>query len=84
MLIISSYAKKGYVDHTHFEHGSILRFVENNFGLGQLSASDTRATSPDDAFDFNAPPRKFITIPSDYDTNFFLHQKPDLRPPDSN
>ena len=29
LLIISPYAKKGYVDHTHFEHGTILRFVED-------------------------------------------------------
>ena len=41
MLIISPYAKKGYVSHVHYEHGSILRFVEDQFGLKRLAASDT-------------------------------------------
>ncbi len=36
LLIISPYAKKGYVDHTHYEHGTILKFVENTFGLPPL------------------------------------------------
>jgi phospholipase C len=57
MLIVSAYAKDGKVSHTHYEHGSILKFAEETFGLAPLAASDTRATAPDDAFDFNAPPR---------------------------
>ena len=53
MLIVSPYAKKGHVSHVHYEHGSILRFVEDVFGLGRLAASDKRANSPaKDAFDF--------------------------------
>ncbi|MGA8097631.1 MAG: alkaline phosphatase family protein, partial [Candidatus Cybelea sp.] len=64
LLVISPYAKQGYVDHTHFEHGSILKFTENQFGLGRLAASDRRATSPDDAFDFSKAPRKFSPIKS--------------------
>jgi hypothetical protein len=67
----------------HYEHGSILRFVENTFGLGQLSASDTRATPPDDAFDFNSAPRPFVGIPADLGANYFKHQPPDRRVPDS-
>ncbi len=63
MIIISPYAKKGYVSHTQYEHGSILKFVEDQFGLGRLAASDTRANSPADAFDFNKPPRKFKVDP---------------------
>ena len=54
LLIVSPYAKQGYVSHVHYEHGSILKFVEDQFGLGRLSASDTRAKSPEkDCFDFN-------------------------------
>lgn len=46
MLIISPYAKKGLVSHVHYEHGSILRFIEDRFNLKSLAASDSRATSP--------------------------------------
>jgi len=83
MLIVSAYAKKGHVSHTHYEHGSILKFVEETFGLPALAASDTRATAPDDAFNFNKPPRKFETIPSEFGINYFMHQPPDHRPPDN-
>jgi phospholipase C len=43
-----------------YEHGSILRFIEDRFGLGRLAASDARANSPEaDCFDFTQPPRPF-------------------------
>jgi phospholipase C len=84
MLLISPYAKKGYVSHVHYEHGSILKFVEDQFGLGRLADSDRRANSPEqDCFDFNQPPRKFKKIPAPYDEQFFLHQPPDHRIPDA-
>ena len=83
MIIISPYAKKGVVSHTHYEHGSILKFVEDQFGLGRLAASDTRANSPADAFDFNKPPRKFKVIPAPFDKSYFLHQPSDPHPLDN-
>jgi phospholipase C len=83
MLVISPYAKKGYVSHVHYEHGSILRFIEDQFGLGRLSASDLRANSIEpDSFNFNKPPRKFRKIGAPFDANYFLHQPPDRRIPD--
>jgi phospholipase C len=60
LLIISPYAKQGYISHVQYEHGSLLRFIEDRFDLPRLAASDARANSPqDDAFDFTQPPRKF-------------------------
>jgi len=82
MLIVSAYAKKGYVSHTHYEHGSILKFVEKTFGLPALAPSDKRATAPDGAFDFSKPPRKFETVPSEHGIEYFMHQLPDHRDPD--
>jgi phospholipase C len=83
MLIISPYAKKGFVSHVHYEHGTILKFVEDQFGLPRLAASDKRANSPKDAFDFSKPPRAFVTIPSGHSKNYFIQQPLDFRPPDS-
>ena len=82
MIIVSPYAKKGHVSHVHYEHGSILRWIENLYGLGQLSASDTRATPPDDAFDFTKPARKFKVIPTALGKDYFMHQPLDTRVPD--
>ncbi len=83
MVIVSPYAKKGRVSHVHFEHGSILRFIEDQFGLGRLSASDKRANSPaKDAFDFKKPPRPFKVIPTVFGKDYFLRQPPDHHLPD--
>src|SRR4029077_11560653 len=72
LLIISLYAKQRYVSHVHYEHGSILRFIEDQFGLPRLTASDSRATSPAaDCFDFTQPPRKFVPIKASLDTQYF-------------
>ncbi|MGB8909423.1 MAG: alkaline phosphatase family protein, partial [Candidatus Cybelea sp.] len=85
LLVISPYAKKGFVSHVNYEHGSLLKFVEDRFGLPRLAASDTRAASPEqDCFDFSKAPRKFVPIKSKYDEDYFLHQPPDYRPPDTN
>jgi phospholipase C len=84
MLIISAYAKQGHVSHVHYEHGSILKFVEDQFGLARLAASDTRAKSPArDCFDFTKPPRTFVPFAAPYDANYFKHQPADNRIPDS-
>jgi phospholipase C len=83
MLVVSAYAKKGYVSHVHYEHGSILKFIEDTFGLARLSATDTRATSPAaDCFNFKQPPRKFVPIQAPHDAEYFKHQPLDPRLPD--
>jgi phospholipase C len=83
LLIISPYAKQGLVSHVHFEHGSILKFVEDQFGLGRLAASDARAKSPGPyCFDFKQAPRKFTPITAPYDRRYFESQPLDFRPPD--
>jgi phospholipase C len=37
LLVISPYAKEGFVDHTYYDHGSIIKFIEANWGLDPLS-----------------------------------------------
>jgi len=84
MLIVSAYAKKGCVSHVRYEHGSILKFVEDQWGLPPLMASDARANPIDPScFDFVGSPRPFTKIPASHDANFFLAQPLDTRPPDT-
>jgi phospholipase C len=84
MIIISAYALKGVVSHVHYEHGSILKFIETRWSLPTLSASDARATSPAPyAFNFEQAPRTFVTIAAKYSKEYFLKQPLDLRPPDT-
>ncbi len=58
LLIVSPYARQGYVTHKQYETSSVLRFIEDTFGLPQMAASDKRAHDPaGDAFNFNQQPR---------------------------
>jgi phospholipase C len=83
LLVISAYAKQGYVSHVHYEHGSILKFTEDVFGLRRLSASDRRAASPEkDCFDFAKGPRAFQPIHRTLGKEYFIQQPFDPRPPD--
>jgi phospholipase C len=62
-LIVSPWTRRGdgpqggFVDHTTYEFSSVLRFVEDLFGLRPLTARDARADPLSGAFDFSSPPR---------------------------
>jgi phospholipase C len=89
MIVISPYAREtypstpGYISHTPYEFGSILKFIENTFNLGSLGTTDRRATSIVDCFDFTQPPRKFTEINSTYSRSYFLHKPYSYQPNDS-
>ncbi|MEO6989889.1 MAG: alkaline phosphatase family protein [Candidatus Baltobacteraceae bacterium] len=60
MLMISPYAKRGVVAHKQYESSSVLKFMEDTFGLAPLATSDGRALDPAaEAFNFRQPPRPF-------------------------
>jgi phospholipase C len=83
LLVISPYAKANYVSNVQYEHGSILKFAEDVFGLPRLSAVDKRAASPaTDCFDFTQKARKFVPIKAPKDAQFFLTRAVDTRAPD--
>lgn len=55
MIVISPYAKRGYVDHTVYDTTSILKFIETRWQLKTLSARDAAANNILQAFDFSHP-----------------------------
>ncbi|MGC1379846.1 MAG: alkaline phosphatase family protein [Candidatus Baltobacteraceae bacterium] len=93
-IVISPYARvapgarAGYVSHTQYEFGSVLKFVEELFGLPPIGPpsrgfTDTRAASLMDVFDFTQSPRAFMPIPAPYPRSHFLRERPSYVPPDS-
>lgn len=52
LLVISPYSKSGHVSHELSEFSSVLRFIEDNWGLPQLTHRDRNATPLLDSFDF--------------------------------
>ncbi len=55
-LVISPYAKKGYVSHAQHSHVSLVKFCETTFGLPSLNARTTASDAMDDCFDFTQVP----------------------------
>ncbi len=37
LIAVSPYARKGEIDHTYYDHASIIKFIERNWGLPTLS-----------------------------------------------
>ncbi len=55
-LIISPWAKPGYISHTTLEFSSVLKFVEERFDLDPLTARDAQANDLLDSFDLTQDP----------------------------
>ena len=89
MLLVSPYAREsgssqpGYISHTQYEFGSILKLIEGVWDLGSLGTTDERATSIIDCFDFTQSPRKFTAITTKYSRAYFLRQPPSGKPVDT-
>src|ERR1700722_2698053 len=56
LLIISPYAKAGFISNTQYEFSSFLAFVEKRFGLASLTTRDANANDMEDSFDFDQQP----------------------------
>jgi phospholipase C len=57
LLVISPYAKPGYVTHSVTDHTSVLKFIEMRYGLQPLTSRDAGAGSLLDSFDFTQSPQ---------------------------
>jgi phospholipase C len=51
-IIISPFARRGYIDHTVYETMSILAFIEHRFSLAPLGNADATAADLTGAFDW--------------------------------
>jgi phospholipase C len=90
LIIVSPYAKAGYVSHSQHEIASTLHFIEETFGLPPIANSaypyvkyaDQRADAFDDVFDFTQSPIPFVPIKTKYDARYFMTHL-DLTPGDT-
>ncbi|HZY70514.1 MAG TPA: alkaline phosphatase family protein [Thermoplasmata archaeon] len=64
LLVISPYARPGYVSNHLGDFESLLRFIEWRYGFTNLTGRDGAASLPLEFFDFNATPRAALTISS--------------------
>ena len=55
-IILSPYARPGYIDHTTYEFSSVLRFIETIFDVPPLTSRDANSSDMLSAFDFDQEP----------------------------
>jgi hypothetical protein len=50
------WARPGFISHTQYEFSSVLKFIEDRFGLDPLTERDTAANDLTDSFDLDQDP----------------------------
>jgi phospholipase C len=86
LVVVSAYTPKAYIDNDRHDFGSILRFIQHNFGIqeGALNFADARAkTDLAEFFDLTQAPRPFQNIAAPMGADFFINdQRPATDPDD--
>jgi phospholipase C len=62
-IVISPYAKPGYISHYSYDFTSVLKFMEKRWSLPHLTLRDDRAYDMTDCFDFDRKPNSPLVIP---------------------
>lgn len=52
VIVISPFAKRGFIDHTQYDNTSVLKLIENRFNLEPLTERDAKADGLSNAFAF--------------------------------
>ncbi len=82
LIVVSPYAKAGYISHVTHDFGSILKFIEETFALPSLGYADAPADDLSDCFDFNQTPITFQTINAPLNPAYFLNYRGPRTDPD--
>jgi len=78
MIFVSAYTPAKYINNARHDFGSVLRFIEHNFDLGEgvLGFADKRATNNLASFyNLRRSPRTFISIPTSKTVTDFINDK---------
>lgn len=88
MIFVSAYTPSGYINNAKHDFGTILRFIEHNFGLGKgaLGFADSRGIKPLAAlsgfYNLGSTPRQFVPIPTTKTALDFVNDKTPPTDPD--
>jgi phospholipase C len=82
LIVVSPYAKAGYISHVNHDFGSVLNFIEKTFSLPSLGYADAHADDLSDCFDFTQTPLVFQSIQAPQNAAYFLNDKRPRTDPD--
>jgi phospholipase C len=83
LIVVSPYAKAAYISHQQHDFGSILKFVEQNFGLPSLDYADAAADNLSDCFNYSQTPISFQAIDAPLEADYFINDTRVPSPPDN-
>jgi phospholipase C len=86
LIVVSAYTPAGFISNSPEDFGSVIRFVERNFGImeGMLTFADARGRSDlTEFFSLGDPPRPFQAIKAPLSAKYFLSAKPSGLPVDN-
>ena len=82
LIVISPYAKTGYISHVTHESSGFLTYIEENFDLPSLGSRDVLADDFSDCFNYNQPPQPFLKVHALHTAEYLLSEKPSGPPDD--
>ena len=82
LIVVSPYARAGYISHTNHDFGSILNLIEKSFSLPSLGYADAYADDLSDCFNFSQTPLSFKTINAPLNAAHFLNDTSPKTDPD--
>ena len=82
VIVVSPYAKRGYISHITHTSAGFLRYTEEVFGLPSLGTRDDGADDFGDCFDYTQTPIPYVPVKANHTVKFFLEQKPSGPPDD--
>ena len=75
LIVVSPYARHGYISHTTHEFSGFLKYTEEVFGLPNLGQRDVAADDFADCFDYTQTPQPYVPVPVTTSGAFFKANK---------
>ncbi|MEO6982590.1 MAG: alkaline phosphatase family protein [Edaphobacter sp.] len=82
LLVVSPYARRGYISHVTHESSGFLTYIERNFGLPSLGARDAIADDFFDCFDYTQKPQSYMQVHTVRTPEMLIREKPSGPPDD--
>ncbi len=82
LIVVSPYARPGYISKNQHDFGSILKYIEGTFSLPSLGTADALADDLSDCFNYNQTPIPFQVIQAPLHAQDFLSDRRTPTDPD--
>jgi phospholipase C len=82
LIVVSPYAKHGYISQTVHEASGFLKYTEEVFSLPSLGTRDAAADDFSDCFNYSQSPLPYVQIPVTFTPKYFQSLKESTAPDD--